>query len=84
MWHVMIFLRKRSERQGLLTESFARGRGLGSGSRFLMFRGHVVGVVMDAITSMLFQVGKFEHEGLKRRIYGFSGGLFGGGFKAVL
>ena len=35
---VMVFLRKRSERQGLLTESFIRGRGIGSGSRFLMVR----------------------------------------------
>ena len=78
LWHVMILLRKRSEKQGLLAERFVRGRGIGSGSRFFVFRLCAVGI------SVLFRVGEFEHEGLESRSCGFSDNLFGGGFKVVL
>ena len=39
---------------------------------------------LDVFSAVLFWSCKFEHEGMERGIDGFSDGLFGGGFEAVL
>ena len=47
-------------------------------------RRHTVGVTLDAITAMAFQVHEFEHEGLELGIDSVSYCLFGGGLEALL